>query len=115
MARYTCSFTVAVGVERLRQLLSEILQSCHLDVMYNNNDYMMAREHPGRVFLSKLVTVEVFIDKNTATETTTRMDLVIRNEELSLQVDNHCRQMFDLVKQSLLDYRNWQLVENVAS
>lgn len=114
MARYTCSFTAAVEIERLRQLLSEILQSCHLDVMYDKNDYMMAREHPGRVSLSKLVTVEVFID-NTATQTTTRMDLVMRNEELSLQVNNHCRQMFDLVKQSLSDYRDWQLVENVAS
>lgn len=114
MARYTCSFTVAVEVERLRQLLSEILQSCHLDVMYNKNDYIMAREHPGRVSLSKLVTVEVFIAR-TATEIATRMDLVIRNEELPLQVNNHCHQTFNLVKQSLLDYRNWQLVENIAT
>ncbi len=33
MARYTCSFTVAIEVERLRQLLSEILQYCNLDVI----------------------------------------------------------------------------------
>ena len=115
MARYTCSFTVAVGVDRLKQLLTEVLHSCNLDILYDKSDYMMAREHPGQVSFSKLVTVEVLIDKITATETLTRMDLVIKNEELPLQVENHCHQMFNLVKQSIMENRNWQLVENVAS
>ncbi len=115
MARYTCSFTVAVDVDHLRQSMTEILQSCNLDVMYNKSDYMMAREHPGHVSLSRLVTVEVLIEKTTATETATRMSLVIKNEELPLQFDNHCHQIFELVKQSILEYRNWQLVENLAS
>lgn len=115
MARYTCSFTIAVGVDRLRQLLTEVLHSCNLDILYDKSDYMMAREHPGQVSFSKLVTVEVLIDKTTATETLTRMDLVIKNEELPLQVENHCHQMFNLVKQSIMENRNWQLVENVAS
>ena len=114
MARYTCSFTVAVGVERLRQLLVEILQSCNLDIMHDTSDYMMARERPGQISFSKLATVEVLIDKTTSTETSTRMDLVIKNEELPLQLDNHCRQIFDLVKQSIKENRNWQMVENVA-
>ena len=115
MARYTCSFTIAVGVDRLRQLLTEVLHSCNLDILYDKSDYMMAREHPGQVSFSKLVTVEVLIDKTTATETLTRMDLVIKNEELPLQVKNHCHHMFNLVKQSIMENRNWQLVENVAS
>jgi hypothetical protein len=114
MARYTCSFTVAVGVERLRQLLVEILHSCNLDIMHDTSDYMMARERPGQISFSKLATVEVLIDKTTATETSTRMDLVIKNEELPLQLDNHCRQIFDLVKQSIKENRNWQMVENLA-
>jgi hypothetical protein len=42
------------------------------------------------------------------------MDLVIKNEELPLQLDNHCRQIFDLVKQSIKENRNWQMVENLA-
>lgn len=114
MARYTCSFTLAVGVDRLRQLLTEVLQSCNLDILYDKSDYMMAREHPGQLSFSKLVTVEVLIDKNTATHAVTRINLVIKNEELPLQVDNHCHQIFDLVKQSIMDNRNWQLIENVA-
>lgn len=115
MARYTCSFTVAVGVDRLRQLLSEVLLSCNLDVVYDKSDYMMAREYPGMVSFSKLVTVEVLIDKTTATETATRMNLVIKNQALPLQVDNHCHRIFALVKQSIIENRKWQLIENVAT
>jgi hypothetical protein len=114
MARYTCSFTVAVPIDRLRQLLVEVLQACNLDIIYDTGDYMMAREIPGHVSFAKLVTVEVLIDKTTATETETRMNFVIKNEELPLQVDNHCRQMFELVSQTVVDNRQWHLVENVA-
>lgn len=113
MARYTCSFTVAVGVEHLRQMLAEIFKLCNLVLICDRNDYMMARQHPGQVSFSKLVTVEVLIN-NTAAITATRMDLVIKNEELALQVDNHCHRIFDLVKQSLLENRNCQLIENIA-
>ncbi len=114
MARYTCSFTVTVDVDSLRQLLIEVLQSCNLDIIYDAGDYMMAREHPGQVSFSKLVTVEVLIDKTTATATATRLNLVIKNEELPLQVDNHCHQIFELVNQAIVENRNWQFVESVA-
>lgn len=75
---------------------------------------MMAREFPGQVSFPKLVTVEVLIDKTTATETKTRVNLVIKNEELPLQVDNHCHQMFNLVNQAITENRHWQLVESAA-
>lgn len=114
MARYTCSFTVAVPIEILRQLLVEVLQACNLDIIYDAGDYMMAREIPGQVSFAKLVTVEVLIDKTTASNTETRMNLVIKNEELPLQVDNHCHQMFELVSQAIADNRNWQLIESLA-
>ena len=111
MARYTYSLTVAVGIDGLRQLLAEVLQSCNLDLIYDKSDYMMAREQPGMVSFSKLVTVEVLFEKITATQTATRMNIVIKNEELALMVDNHCHRKFNLVKQSILENRNWQLVE----
>lgn len=114
MARYTCSFTVIVPINRLRQLLMEILQACNLDIIYDISDYMMAREIPGQVSFAKLVTVEVLIDKTTATDTETRINLVIKNEELPLQVDNHCYQMFEIVNQAIADNHHWQLVESVA-
>lgn len=114
MARYTCSFTIAVPIARLRQLLVEVLQSCNLEIIHATNDFMMAREIPGQVSFAKLVTVEALIDKSTTTNTETSINLVIKNEELPLQVDNHCHQMFEVVKQAILENRDWQLVESVA-
>lgn len=114
MARYTCSFTIAVPIARLRQLLVEVLQSCNLEMIHATNDFMMAREIPGQVSFAKLVTVEALIDKTTTTNTETSINLVIKNEELPLQIDNHCHQMFEVVKQAILENRDWQLVESVA-
>lgn len=114
MARYTCAFTVAGSFEYLRQLIIEVLQSCDLNVIYDTGDYLMAREVLGQVSFSKLVTVEVLIDRTSATEIETRMQLVIKNEELPLQVENHCYQVFQLVNQAITDNRDWQLIESVA-
>lgn len=114
MARYTCSFTVAIPLERLQASLAEVLRSCNFDVIYETDDYTMARECPGQVSFAKLVTVEVLIDRTTATADEVRMNFVIKNEELPLQLDNHCRQMFDLVQQAVAEHRQWQLLEKVA-
>jgi len=51
------------SIDRLRQLLVEFLQSCYLEIIYDTADYMMAREI--QVSYTKLVTVEVLIDKTT--------------------------------------------------
>jgi hypothetical protein len=114
MARYTCSFTVAVSLDHLQQSLIEVLQSCNFDIIYDTGDYLMAREIPGRIAFAKLVTVEVLIDKSTATAQEVRMNFVIKNEELPLHLDNHCRQMFDMVQEAVAENRHWQLVESVA-
>ena len=114
MARYTCSFTVAVSLDDLQPSLVELLQSCNFDIIYDTGDYLMAREIPGRVAFAKLVTVEVLIDKSTATAQEVRMNFVIKNEELPLHLDNHCRQMFDMVQEAVAENRHWQLVESVA-
>ena len=114
MARYTCLFTVAASVGSVQQQLSEILESCNFDIIYETGDYLMARETPGRVAFSKLVTVEVLVDKTTAKEPEIRMSFVIKNEELPLQVDNHCRQMFNLVSQAITENRHWRLIDTVA-
>jgi hypothetical protein len=96
MARYTSLFTIEVPFEHLRQLLTDILTSCNLDVIYDTGDYLMAREVPGGVSFAKLVTVEVLIDR-------------------PLQTNNHCRQIFDLVNQAIANNRQWHLVESAAS
>ncbi len=114
MARYTCSFTLSIPFARLQPLQIELLQDCGLDVVYYTSDYIMAREVPGNVSFSKLVIVEILIDKSTATETETRMNMVIKNDELPLQFDNHCRQVFTYIKQAIEDCSHWHLIESFA-
>lgn len=114
MARYTCLFTVGIAFNNFQRVLSETLKSCSLDIIYDTGDYIMARETPGRVSFPKLVTVEVLIDKTTATDKEVRMNFVIKNEELPLQVDNHCRQIFTQVSQAVTDNQHWQLIESVS-
>ncbi len=114
MARYTCTFSVAIPLERLQTSLMEILESCHLEIIYDTGEYIMAREMPDRAPFQKLVTAEVLIDRTTATAEAIRMNLVMKNEELPLQTDNHCRQMFDLLQEALVDYSQWKLLDKVA-
>ncbi len=101
-------------MQQLQPLLNQTLKSCNLDVIYATDDYLMAREVPGNVAFPKLVTVEVLIDKTTATDKETRMNFVIKNEELPLQVENHCRKMFNLVNQTITDDQGWNLIETVT-
>ncbi|QSJ18221.1 hypothetical protein JYQ62_05210 [Nostoc sp. UHCC 0702] len=114
MARYTCSFILSIPIDHLQPLVVELLQDCDLEIQYYTPDYIIAREIPGNIFFSKLVNAEVLIDKSAATETESRMSIVIKNEELPLQVDNHCRQMFEFIKQTIEQSRHWHLIESLA-
>ncbi|AFZ49338.1 hypothetical protein [Dactylococcopsis salina] len=114
MARYTCRFSVAIPLEHLESSLMEVLESCHLEMIYDTGEYLMAREVPNRAPFPKLVTAEVLIDRTTATAEEVRMNLVMKNEELPLQTNNHCRQMFDLMQEALVAYSQWQLLNKVA-
>ena len=110
MARYTCSYIVTLPWEQLEANLTETLKSCNCDLIYNTSDYIMARESPGKVPFARLVTVEVLIDnlpppKNEQVQ----LDFVVKNEELPLQVNNHCHKMFDLVQQLISDKYQWKL------
>jgi hypothetical protein len=96
-------------------LLSEILESCNFNIIYQAGDYLMAREMPGKVAFHKLVTVEVLVDKKTSGDSSVHMNVVIKNEELPLQVDNHCHQVFNQVSQAISETNHWKLLEAVAS
>jgi ABC-type uncharacterized transport system auxiliary subunit len=115
MARYTCSYRVKVSLEQLKPLLISILQACHFEIIYQAADYVMARETPGKTAFSKLVTVEVLIDSTTATKDEVQVNLVIKNDELPLQIDNHCHQLFALVQEAIAENQQWKLSENVTS
>ena len=113
MARYTCSYQVPL--QQLQSSLREVLQDCHFDIIYDTSDYLMARETPGRVAFAQLVTAEILIDNTNATPEGIQIDLVIKNEELPLQVNNHCRQMYDLLQEKIAENCQWQLIANVVS
>ena len=114
MARYTAIFVVAAPVEHVRQNLPELLQACDFEPIYQTEDYFMARETPGRVSFSKLVTVDVLIDVPIDDKPEVRLNFVVKNEELPLQVNNHCQMMFESVKAAVVDSEQWQLLETVS-
>ncbi|HEY9627445.1 MAG TPA: hypothetical protein V6C84_09100 [Coleofasciculaceae cyanobacterium] len=115
MARYTGLFTVAVPADRFWQLLVEILRACSLNVIYSSEDYLVARELPGGVTYAKLVTVEILIEPMRDRASEVRMNLVVKNEELPLQVNNHCQQVFRLLNQAVEENRHWRVVESAVS
>jgi hypothetical protein len=114
MARYTGLFVVAVPIDRLRQLLYDVFESCGCEVIYDTGDYMMAREIPGRISYTKLVKAEVIIHRPSDENQDIRMKVEMKNEELPLQYENHCRQMFDYIWQAITQNRQWQVVESTA-
>ena len=119
MARYTSLYKSGIKpVEHLRQALSEMLRSCNFDVIYEDADYLVARELPGGVSFSKLVTVEFLFNdtsySDAVADSALQMNVVVKNEELPLSVNNHCRQQFNLVNQIVSSNRRLQLVESAA-
>ncbi|MBO9997426.1 MAG: hypothetical protein J7641_00215 [Cyanobacteria bacterium SID2] len=114
MARYTALFVVAAPVQHVRQALPDLLKACNFEPIYQTADYVMARETPGRVSYAKLVTVEVLIDVPIDNDREVRLNFVVKNEELPLQINNHCQEMFESVKTSVSDSQQWQLLETVA-
>jgi hypothetical protein len=118
MARYTCLVKVATSLDRFRHSLDELLRSCNCDVIYDTDDYVVAREVPGGVAYAKLVTVEVLIDKPSdqpfALGEEVCLNFVVKNEELPLQTDNHCWRMFSLVNQAVTESHQWHLLERIA-
>ena len=112
MARYPALFTLGISVEDLHPSLSTVLQSCNLNMIYDTPEYVMAREVPGGVPFPKLVTVEILIDRTTATPEKVGIKLVVKNEELPLQITNHCAVMFDKIKLAIEAATQWQLIES---
>ncbi len=84
-----------------------------MEMIYEIEDYMMAREIPGQVSFSKLVTAEVLIDITNATEEAVTLSFVVKNEELPLNSNNHCRQMFDLLRVALEQHQDWQPITSL--
>ncbi|MDJ0705971.1 MAG: hypothetical protein QNJ46_22100 [Leptolyngbyaceae cyanobacterium MO_188.B28] len=101
MARYTHLFTTADPVPQLRQSLAETLKSCDLNLVYEDSDYLVAQEKPGQVPYLQLATVEVLITPPRLGKGESKVDLIVKNEELALQRNNHCQRVFEVVNQAI--------------
>jgi hypothetical protein len=115
MSRYVCHFSVNLAPQAVRSLLKQLITSCGIELIYEVEDYLMAREIPGQVSFAKLVTVEVLIDISTATHDTVKLSLIIKNEELPLNTNNHCRQIFDDLRVKIADNFDWQPLGSLES
>lgn len=112
MARYTHDLTVAVPLSQFYEQVKEVLKVCSFEVLYFKEDFVVAREMPGNIPFSRLVTVEIFVDSTRATQDITHLNVVVKNEELPLQANNHCYQMYEKLNQAIADNKGWNLIKS---
>ncbi|MEN9214783.1 MAG: hypothetical protein Q6K12_06080 [Gloeomargarita sp. DG_1_6_bins_138] len=115
MSRYMGWFVLDAQARNLLPVLVETLQECDLNVVYRSDDYLMARESPGAVPLSRfsrLVTAEILVER--VSNQQVRLQVVAKNEELPLHQRNHCQQVFEKISAAISSNQNWELLELVA-
>lgn len=101
MARYTCSKIVSESLGNCFSRLKVFLDNYALEILFCKEDCLIAREIPGQVPFTQLVTIEVSMDGATAATDATQMDVVVTNEELPFQSHNHCHQIFAQLSKEL--------------
>jgi hypothetical protein len=113
MSRYICHFLVKLSAQTVRSQVKHLLESCRMETIYEIEDYVMAREIPGQVSYAKLVTAEVLIDITNASKDAMTLSFVVKNEELPLNSNNHCHQMFDRLRVSIEQNKGWQTINSL--
>jgi hypothetical protein len=113
MSRYICHFLVKLSPQTVRAQVKQLLESCRMETIYEIDDYVMAREIPGQVSYVKLVTAEVLIDITNATKHGLTLSFVVKNEELPLNSNNHCHQMFDRLRVTIEQNKEWQSITSL--
>jgi hypothetical protein len=97
MARYTTLLSLPTHSPDLCDRIVCTLEGCGLVMVYSTSDYIMAKEKPEQVSLAELATVEVLVTS------AQQLQLVVKNEQLPLQVNNHCKVTFETVSGALLE------------
>ena len=107
MARYSCVTQLVGSAEQLSESIRAILERCQLNVLHNSPDYWVAGEPPGKNPYTKLVTVEVLMDRTRqSADGSVQVTCIAKNEELPLKSVNHCQQTFDQLKAELAQLQN---------
>ncbi|WP_107666842.1 hypothetical protein [Cyanothece sp. BG0011] len=115
MARYTSSFVANATVEQVPTLLSEVLESCDFGIVYQATDYLMAKETPGKVPFSKIVSIEILIESTVAKKNEVPVTFVVKNDELPLNPNNHCQQRFQELQTALKQSQQWRAITAIPS
>ncbi len=113
MSRYVCHFLVNLSPQHVRLPLTMLFKACGMDTMYETDDYVMAREIPGQIIFTKLVTAEVSIDVSNTNPDLVKLSFLVKNEELPLNPHNHCRQIFDLLRAAIAHNYDWESIDNL--
>lgn len=86
----------------LQTSISRVLESCDLSIIYSSKDYVVAKEKPGKINLSELTTIEVLIHPPNSLSTQVQLNLVVKNDQLPLKSNNHCKRVFESIHQAIL-------------
>ncbi|KPQ36801.1 MAG: hypothetical protein HLUCCA11_04745 [Phormidesmis priestleyi Ana] len=108
MARYTNFFMTASPQQAISQALVSALEACNLNLVYQDPVCIVAKERPGQVSFAQLATVELLISPPTLENGGSKVDLVVKNEELPLRTQNHCREIFVQINQAIANANEQQ-------
>ena len=101
MARYTNFFMTGASSEEISHALVGALENCDLSLVYQDPVCIVAKEKPGGVPFAQLATIELLINPPTLGSGGSKIDLVVKNEELPLRTQNHCKEIFTRVNQAI--------------
>ncbi|MEG3436646.1 hypothetical protein V0288_05895 [Pannus brasiliensis CCIBt3594] len=102
MSRYSCSYLVKNSPARLELLYDDLLNLSVFEVMHRRSDRFVLVEMPGKVSFSQLVTIELF--NKIVSPSEIQIELLVKNNELPLRVNNRCRQCFDAIHQIITEH-----------
>ncbi|MGD1850063.1 MAG: hypothetical protein ACFCBU_05470 [Cyanophyceae cyanobacterium] len=114
MARYTCTFAIPCSQEQITQWLPQILQVCNLAIVHSGADYILAKENPGQVGFTELVSVEVLVEEQGLDADNINLNFIVRNEELPLKANNHCRHMSEQISQAVQSHKEIETLSYVT-
>jgi hypothetical protein len=113
MSRYSCSYIVKISPNRLDLLYDDLLQFSVFEVMHRRPDIFVLLETPNEAMFVQLVTIELFNTPISPSEI--QIDLLVKNHELPLRINNRCRQFFDRIHRLITEeYQGQSLIRVTA-
>ncbi len=101
MSRYACSYLVKISPNRLQLLYDDLLQLSVFEIMHRRPDVFVLIETPNEALFSQLVTIELF--NTIVSPSEIQIDLLVKNHELPLRVNNRCRQFFERIHRTITE------------